>query len=68
LPKKPKYRSELVKLNLSGGNFSNRFFEDDTVADLNETKLEKLDLDDRVLTDNSQESSDSDYNNDFKGT
>ncbi|CAG8623312.1 15867_t:CDS:2, partial [Racocetra fulgida] len=66
LPKEPKYRSELVELNLSGGNFSNRFFEDDTVADLNETELEELNLDDEVLTDNSQESSDSDYDNDFE--
>ncbi|CAG8762168.1 19299_t:CDS:1, partial [Racocetra fulgida] len=66
LLKESKYRNELVELNLSGGNFSNRFFEDNTVADLNKTELEKLNLDDEVLTDISKESSNSDYDNALK--
>ncbi|CAG8732728.1 3832_t:CDS:1, partial [Racocetra fulgida] len=58
LLKESKYSSESVKPNLSGND--NSLFEDDIVADLNKTEFEELELDEEVLTDNSQESSDSD--------
>ncbi|CAG8688221.1 599_t:CDS:2 [Dentiscutata erythropus] len=66
--KEQKYRSGLVKLNLSGDDFSNQFFEDDIVANLDETELKELELDKNILTDNSQKSSNFDYDDDLEGT
>ncbi|CAG8676507.1 24669_t:CDS:2 [Dentiscutata erythropus] len=46
---------------------ANLFFKDN-IVDLNKTELEELDLDEEVLTDNSQESSDSDYDDNLEDT
>ncbi|CAG8663296.1 11937_t:CDS:2 [Dentiscutata erythropus] len=41
LLEKQKYKSDSVEPNLSGNDFSNSFFKDDIVADLNKTELEE---------------------------